>query len=74
MFALIAQYAMVYIMVRTIATLTVELGGAKGGLWCEFFPSPERSEKDRLRREELRSNMNFIDKFFLLLFNLLKKW
>jgi hypothetical protein len=72
-FWLISTYLVIYIVMWLLSGLAAEFR-TKVGLWGEFFPTEERRKRDRIHQEELRLNMNFLDKFFLILFRLLKNW
>ncbi len=73
MFGLIGSYAIIYIPMWLLSGFTAQFN-TNVGLWGEFFRTEERIKRDRLHREELRGNMNLIDKIFLALFRLIKNW
>jgi len=72
-FGLIITYAVFYLVMCLISGLSAEFR-TKVGLWGEFFPTEERRKRDRIHQEELRLNMNLVDKIFLIIFRILKKW
>lgn len=72
-FGLIITYVVIYSFMWFLSGLSAEFR-TNVGLWGEFFPTEERRKRDRIHQEEVRLNMNLLDKFFLILFRLVKNW
>lgn len=70
---LLVGYLSFFIPILILSHLTAH-AQTRVGIWGEIFGSSESLKRDHLHKDLLRSKMNLVDKTFLALFRLVKRW